>query len=62
MFSEWQLADPPAPAPPDTDGERFTVLIRLLEELDREEEKSPDEITHAPARQSHSTPRPFVHD
>jgi hypothetical protein len=62
MNSEWQLAVPPAPSQPDRDGERSTVLIRLLEELDREEEKSPDENTHAPARQSHPTPRPFAHD
>jgi hypothetical protein len=44
------------------DGERSTVLIRLLEEMDRDEEKSPEEITHARARQSHPTPRPFAHD
>jgi hypothetical protein len=62
MHSEWQLAVPPAPPQPDTDGERSTVLIRLLEELDRAEEKSPGETIRAPARQSNPTPRPFAHD
>ena len=62
MNSEWQLAVPPAPPQPDTDGERSTVLIRLFEELDRDEEKSPGEITRVPMRQNHPTPRPFAHD
>jgi hypothetical protein len=62
MYAEWQLAVPPASPPPDTDGECSTVLIRLLEELDRAGEESPGEITRAPARQSNPTPRPFAHD
>src|SRR5262249_29629751 len=55
MYSEWQLAVSPAPPPPDTDGERSTVLSRLLEELELAEEKSPGEIICAPTRQNNST-------
>jgi hypothetical protein len=62
MYSESQLAVPPAPPLSDTDGERFTVLIRLLEEVERDEEKSPAEITRMPAEQSKPTLRPFAHD
>jgi hypothetical protein len=62
MYSEWQQAVSPEPSQPDRDSERSTVLIRLLDELDRDEEKSPGEITRVPARQSHPTPRPFAHD
>ena len=62
MYPESQLVVPPAPPLSETDGERFTVLIRLLEEVEREEEKSPAETTRAPARQSKPTPRPFAHD
>jgi hypothetical protein len=62
MNPEWKLAVPPAPPLSDMEGECFTMLIRLLEEVERDEEKSRAEITRAPARQSHPTTRPFAHD
>jgi hypothetical protein len=62
MYPESQQAVSPEPSQPDTDGEPSTVLIRLFEELDRDEEKSPGEITRVPMRQNHPTPRPFAHD
>jgi hypothetical protein len=61
MFSDWQLLPAPT-ANPDTEPERWPVLLRLLAEAERTEEANRREVIPDQSRPGRPVPRPFAHD